>query len=214
MKTKNKYKHLLYLLLLILAFGSSCRKSISDYCVEGTVRSTFDNSPVAGATVELIGKRSDGFSSTTESIESTSTDANGRYRFKFKKVHRNGYQVVASHPKYFGNPIPGEAMGVLDGGKNNKLDLVLTPEAYIKLYTKRVSSSIFLQISTFYVLDGDTSREIKYSGKIRGGAYTIGGSIAYTVDIKNPDNTISSINKVTPRYTVIPLDTISYTLEW
>ncbi len=211
MKTiKNLKIPLLLALAITLQSTVSCRKSVTDYCVEGQVLSTFDNSPVEGAIVTLISKRSNGLSATTESTETTTTDDNGQYRFEFKKVFRNGYQVLASHPKYYTDPVPGASLGVVDGGRNSKVNLTVTPETYVKLFTKRISNAIYLEVDAFSVMDGDTTRNIKYRGIVKGGASNNNGSISYTITNSNYLRT----TKVSPSYPIFPFDTTNYTLEW
>jgi hypothetical protein len=141
MKTKNKYKHILSI-LLILAFGSSCRKEY-EVCIDGYVRSSNDSRGVEGATVRLTSHTSDllGGSGGGSIVQTQVTDASGKYSFIYKKNKKLSYRVSSVHPKYFSDPNRNER--VLTTSKKQEVEsLYLIPEAWVKLYAKRVSKGL------------------------------------------------------------------------
>ena len=86
-----------YTLLFLFALG--CGKAPKTLLLEGVVTDNSFNVPLSGATVTLYG-----VSATTNQfsqIGTTTTDAQGYYRFEFERTRTEKYTVKITKPLYF-----------------------------------------------------------------------------------------------------------------
>ena len=112
---------------------SSCEKEWGKTEITGTVQ---DNAgkPVQGATVFLYEDDLNFDFDIGEIIETTETDAAGKYTFKFDAGRKNSYQVKAAKDRYS----EGGNTNV-EKGDENILNITIIPEAYLKLRIKNVN---------------------------------------------------------------------------
>ncbi len=178
MKTYNKYKPIALLLFLILGLISACKKE-SDICIDGQVLNSYDNSPVAGALVRITGYEGSLLGSTSSYVEAeTTTDSEGKYSFKYKEKNKYSYRVSTSHPKYFFDQKQSEI--VLSSSGKQKANLYLIPEAWVKLYAKRITNAKSCFFNTEKGIEiFDTSGVEKFIIKDRYGV--LATEISYTV---------------------------------
>jgi hypothetical protein len=210
MKTINKNKQIIILLLLCFVLGSSCRKEY-EVCIEGYVRSSSDSRAIEGATVRLTSHQSDLFGGGGgSSVQTQVTDASGKYKFTFKKSKNLSYRVSSAHPKYFSDPDRNER--VLSMSKKQDVEtLYLIPEAWVKLYAKRVSNatSCFFNTETGIEIY-DTLGVEKFIQKYReaSGSSFINFIVRYNSTPNKPDE----IKKVPIILT--QFDTLTVNIEW
>jgi hypothetical protein len=137
-----KAKSLINIICAISILLSACSKSDSNESgIEGYVRCSQDRRAIEGATVRLTSHQSDLFGSGDGNILQTQlTDANGKYSFTYKKSKDLSYRVSCVHPKYFFDFDKCER--VLSTFKKQDVEtLYPIPEAWIKLYAKRVTNA-------------------------------------------------------------------------
>jgi hypothetical protein len=210
MKTKNKHKQLTLLLFLILGLASACKKN-AEVCVDGQVLNTNDNSPVAGALVRITGYEGSYLGSTSSYVEAESkTDSEGKYSFKYKEKNKFSYRVSTSHPKYFFDQRQSEI--VLSSSAKQNAKLFLIPEAWVKLYARRISNNVisclFLdsQIRSF-----DTSGVFALISKYK--YYAGPAKIPYSARLRYPNNNIYDVGGILE--TNLPqFDTTDIRIEW
>jgi hypothetical protein len=205
-----KYKSILLLLIGLIA--SNCSKeSTKEICISGYVYSTNNETPVAGALVFIIGYEDSYLGSTnTYVVDETKTDSEGKYSFKYKEKSKYSYRVSTSHPKYFFDQRQSEI--VLSSNPKQKANLYLIPEAWVKLFARRVSNNVisclFLdaQIRSF-----DTSGVFTIISKYR--YYSGPAKIPYSARLRYPNNNIYDIGGILE--TVLPqFDTTDIRIEW
>ncbi len=205
----NKYKPITLLLFLILGLIGACKKE-SDVCVNGQVLNTYDNSPVAGALVRITGYEGSYLGSTSSYVEAeTKTDSEGKYSFKYKEKNKYSYRVSTSHPKYFFDLKESEI--VLSSSSKQKANLYLIPEAWVKLYAKRVSKGVscFFPSSNSITVN-DTSGIYKFIQKYRDAA---GESFIY-YSIRFSSNQGSYDEDKKKAIQLKPFDTTEIHIEW
>jgi hypothetical protein len=208
MKTKNKYKQLIVLLLFAIGLVSACKKN-AEVCVDGQVLNVNDNSPVAGALVRITGYEGSYLGSTsTYVVDETTTDSEGKYSFKYKEKNKFSYRVSTSHPKYFFDQRQSEI--VLSSNANQKANLSLIPEAWVKLYAKRVSGAYRCLFGGAEIETTDISGIEKFITKYRsqGGDFKFQYLVSYNINGSNVDS-VKNIN-----FYFKPFDTTSIHVEW
>ncbi len=210
MKTNNKYKQLIVLLFIVLGLISACKKE-RDICIDGQVLNSYDNSPVAGALVRITGYEGSLLGSTSSYVEAeTTADSEGKYSFKYKEKNKYSYRVSTFHPKFFFDFKKSEI--VLSSTSKQKANLFLDPEAWVRLYARRISNNVvsclFLdsQIRSF-----DTSGVFSLISKYR--YYAGPAKIPYSARLRYPNNNIYDVGGILE--TVIPqFDTTEIRIEW
>ena len=153
---KNNLITLILFSVLLLSLGScddNTPEILPHTIVKGRVLEYGTNEPVAGAKVNLLGGEWS-LGGSFGSIQDTFlTDADGYYEFTFKPKEGYIYYLDAEKEQYW------DFIPTLDFSdyKENNLDIVLDPEAYLELHVKNINPF-------------DNNDNIRYSGFWSGGA--------------------------------------------
>ena len=135
---KNNLITLILFSVLLLSLGScddNTPEILPHTIVKGRVLEYGTNEPVAGAKVNLLGGEWS-LGGSFGSIQDTFvTDADGYYEFTFKPKEDYIYYLDAEKEQYW------DFIPTLDFSdyKENNLDIVLDPEAYLELHVKNVN---------------------------------------------------------------------------
>jgi hypothetical protein len=204
-----KYKSI-FLLLIGLISANCSKESTKEICISGYVFSTNNETPVAGALVRITGYEGSYLGSTsTYVVDEATTDSEGKYSFKYKERSKYSYRVSTSHPKYFYDQRQSEI--VLSSSVKQNAKLFLIPEAWVKLYAKRVSNGIRCLYEDAQLEIIDTSNIEKFIVKYK----TQSGSGNLRYSVRFIDNVGQYYNQYYEKSITIPqFDTIIVKLEW
>ncbi len=134
MKTLKFYHIIVVSLFLIGLVG--CSKESTETEVNGFVADATNFNRLAGATVYLKAVNDNCFSCQGNTIETTTTDANGNFGFNFTHDKSLTYNVVANYTNYYTSFNGGV---LLKNGEKNTAILTLTPKAYLRVFIKNTS---------------------------------------------------------------------------
>jgi hypothetical protein len=128
------------LLFTSLFFSCSCNKPRDGKTtVEGKVLDSTTRKPISGAKVYLLQKTSEclicGYAGGGKSAI---TDSSGKYLLELEAKEGLSYAVTAEFQRYFEGAINES---VIPGKKNRSVEILLRPEAYLKLLIKNTSES-------------------------------------------------------------------------
>jgi hypothetical protein len=129
---KEQKTLLLYFIVAVLVFFTvSCKKDkLQHTTAEGVVVDITTQQPVSGALVQLLTQKRQILSYGGYTVvDSTRTDAEGKFYFSFQADDDFIYDLQAKAKRYIEQ---GDLTGVTNGKKNNKT-LTLQPEAFLKL---------------------------------------------------------------------------------
>lgn len=178
----------IYLIIIIII--CSCKHNNCEFslCVQGNVLNISNNLPIKNSIVYLGYEFDNGLNfPITKIIDSTISDANGYYKFfKSDYDHSNQYFVIGLNDKFFKTI---EKYNLIIPG-NNKINILLNPEAFLKINFKNIhginqADELTINEKWFYDLHG-----INFSFK----GLNIDTSIIYRV---KGDNLISFSTKTT-----------------
>lgn len=125
--------------LFSLTTFSSCKKNDAELKIFGTIYDVKQNNPMSGVKIILSGKSISGgvYTPFYKDIGSFTTDANGKFEFKFKNEKSESYRISVIKENYFSQliEISGKELEVKPSYEKN---FNLRSAGYIQLNVKNI----------------------------------------------------------------------------
>jgi hypothetical protein len=164
-------RRLLALLPLLAGCGLFASPENELTTVEGTVRNEFNQQPVPGARVELLGCKHYLLSGwkCNDVVDAARTDANGYYAFSFRTARKQGYRVQLDasdrrlQPYFPPGGTPPDEANLLAEGQANTVDLQAYYTTVLRLRVRnRNAGRRFMEVNGAYVRRAATIDTLVY----------------------------------------------------